>query len=104
VRQKFRTDLDDIPVASKAVRLRILDRMARKFEDRGNFLAAAQLLEQAAKEMGGMYVGRAGAIPYAKPGEPEPLKPRHPGAARMAEMAERYGLKVIEGEDTGKPN
>jgi hypothetical protein len=40
-----------------------------------------------------MYVGRSGAIPDAKPGETERLEPQHPGAGRMAEMAERYGLK-----------
>ena len=102
VREKFRTDLDDIPIASKAVRLRRLDQTWHILNEAKAYREATEVLEQAAKEMGGMYVGRSGAIPDAKPSEP--LRPRHPGAARMAEIAERYKLKVIEGEDTGKPN
>jgi hypothetical protein len=62
VRGSFRTDLDDIPIASKAVRLRWIERMARFLEKIGNVLGAAQLLEQAAKEVGGVYTGRAGGV------------------------------------------
>jgi len=96
-RETFRRELDAIPVASKAVRLWFIDKLVRKFEERGNLIACAQMLEQAAKEMGGMYVGR-GAIPEAKK-EPEVLEPRLPPQSRIDEMAGRYvrGLKVIEG-------
>jgi hypothetical protein len=56
----FRRDIDEIPIASKAVRLRALDRMARASEEGKDFGRAAELLEQAAKEVGGVYVCRGG--------------------------------------------
>lgn len=57
-RQKFRDEVADIPIANKAVRLRALDRMAAKAESIKNMALAAQLMEQAAKEMGGAYTNR----------------------------------------------
>jgi len=97
VREKFRRDLNDIPIANKAVRLRRLDRMERRFEEMGNLLAAAQLLEQAAKEVGGVYVGRGGMI-----ATPEPEGPREPQdlpADHLAEISERFarGLRIVQG-------
>ncbi|MDI3341606.1 MAG: DUF2280 domain-containing protein [Sphaerobacter sp.] len=57
-RKKFLEEIDAIPIANKAVRLRRLDRMAREAERRGNYVLTAQLLEQAAKETGGVYTNR----------------------------------------------
>ena len=42
------------------MRLRALDRMARASEEGKDFGRAAELLEQAAKEVGGVYVCRGG--------------------------------------------
>ena len=39
-RKTFRRELEDIPIANRAVRLRALDRMARRFEEMGNLLGA----------------------------------------------------------------
>lgn len=57
-RKAFLEDTDDIPIANKAVRLRRLDRMARTSEDRGNYVLASSLIEQAAREMGGAYTNK----------------------------------------------
>lgn len=57
-RKKFREEVADIPIANKAVRLRALDRMATKAEGMKNMALAAQLMEQAAKEMGNAYTNR----------------------------------------------
>jgi len=57
-RKRFREEVADIPIANKAVRLRALDRMVTKAEGMKNMALAAQLMEQAAKEMGGAYTNR----------------------------------------------
>ena len=57
-RARFLEETADIGLAHKAVRLRMLDRMATVAEERGNMALAAQLLEQCAKEMGGAYTNR----------------------------------------------
>lgn len=57
-RAEFLKDAGKIPIANAAVRLRMLDRSARRAEDAGNVGMMAQLLEQAAKETGGAYTNR----------------------------------------------
>jgi hypothetical protein len=57
-RKQFLEDLESIPIANKAVRLRRLDRMAATAEERGNLVLAADLGERAAKEVGGAYTNK----------------------------------------------
>lgn len=57
-REAFRADLDSIPIANKAVRLRMLDRAAQGAEKSGNKALMAQLAEQASKEVGGIYTNK----------------------------------------------
>lgn len=57
-RDEFLADTGKIAISHRAVRLRALDRMAARAEERGNMPLAAQLLEQAAKEMGNAYTNR----------------------------------------------
>jgi hypothetical protein len=57
-RKRFREETADIPIANRAFRLRALGRMAEKAEGMRNMGLTAQLLEQAAKECGDMYVNR----------------------------------------------
>lgn len=57
-REKFRTKLDEIPIANSAYRLQALNRMYQKVESSGNVALAAQLIEQAAKESGGAFTNR----------------------------------------------
>lgn len=57
-RKRFREDTAEIPIANRAYRLRALGRMAEKVEGMRNYGLAMQLLEQAAKEVGDVYVNR----------------------------------------------
>lgn len=57
-RARFREETIDIPIANRAYRLRALGRMAEKAESMKNMALTAQLLEQAAKEVGDVYVNR----------------------------------------------
>ncbi len=58
-RARFREQTAEIPIANRAYRLRALGRMAEKAENMKNMALTAQLLEQAAKECGDIYVNRA---------------------------------------------
>lgn len=57
-RERFQTEVSDIPIANKAYRLRTLDRMATKAETMRNYNLTAQLIEQAAKECGDSYTNK----------------------------------------------
>lgn len=57
-RKRFREETAEIPIANRAYRLRALGRMAVKAENSKNMALTAQLLEQAAKEVGDVYVNR----------------------------------------------
>jgi hypothetical protein len=57
-RKKFLEDTASIGIANRAVRLRTLDRMARKAENMGALALVAQFNEQAAKEVGDCYTNR----------------------------------------------
>lgn len=57
-RKHFREETLDIPIANRAHRLRTLGRMAERAENMKNMALTAQLLEQAAKETGDVYVNR----------------------------------------------
>jgi hypothetical protein len=60
-RNRFLADTASIGVAHPAVRLARLQRLADRAESAGAIKLAAELLEQAAKETGGMYQRSAGA-------------------------------------------
>lgn len=57
-RKAFLEDTAGIGISHRSFRLRALARMAEASEQRKNFPLAAQLHEQAAKEMGGAYTNR----------------------------------------------
>lgn len=69
-RERFQTELADIPIANKAFRLRALDRMASRTETMKNFALTAQLIEQAAKECGDAYTNRLKVESTGKDGAP----------------------------------
>ena len=54
-RKRFSETLSDIPIAQQAWRLRELARQYKRLDDAGETRDAAAILEQAAKETGGMY-------------------------------------------------
>jgi hypothetical protein len=74
-RKEFLEDLNAIPIANKAVRLRRLDRMATAAEDRGNMVLAADLGERAAKEVGGAYTNKHQLEHTGKDGKDLPAAP-----------------------------
>lgn len=57
-RKRFREETAEIPIANRAYRLRALGRLVEKAESMRNLPLTAQLLEQAAKEVGDVYVNR----------------------------------------------
>lgn len=57
-RKDFRESTDDIPLANKAVRIRMLDRMARHAIEKKNAPLAQSLLKQIAEEMGDVFTNR----------------------------------------------
>ncbi|HFK2385106.1 TPA: DUF2280 domain-containing protein [Klebsiella pneumoniae] len=57
-RKRFQNEISDIPIANKAYRLRVLQRMSTTAENMKNIGMTAQLLEQAAKEVGEAYSNR----------------------------------------------
>lgn len=82
-RKRFREEVAEIPIASRAFRLRAIARMATQAEKSRNIALAVQMIEQAAKEVGDVYVNRRldppkapGTDPEAMPTAPEyTLKP-----------------------------
>lgn len=57
-RNDFNNDIQAIPIANKAYRLNMLDRMARDAEKSKNRPLAASLLEQAAKDVGEVFTNK----------------------------------------------
>lgn len=57
-RKRFREETAEIPIANRAVRLRTMNRFVERAETMKNIGLAMQILEQAAKEVGDVYVNR----------------------------------------------
>ncbi|WP_434795835.1 DUF2280 domain-containing protein [Citrobacter europaeus] len=57
-RERFQNEISDIPIANKAYRLRVLQRMSTTADNMKNLGMTAQLLEQAAKEVGDVYTNK----------------------------------------------
>ena len=58
-RKRFREETAEIPIANRAFRLRALGRFVERAETMKNIGLAMQILEQAAKEVGDIYVNRS---------------------------------------------
>ncbi len=58
LRDRFLNEISDIPIANKAYRLRVLDRMATRAEGMKNLTLTAEIIEQAAKECGDAYTNK----------------------------------------------
>ena len=55
VRERWLCRVSEIGVANKGYRLRALDRLAAKLEEKGDYVGAIKALEQAAREVGGFF-------------------------------------------------
>ncbi len=64
-RAKFLSEIAEIGVAQRAVRLRKLDHYVNEAEDNNRVLLAVKFLEQAAKECGGIYENRKNPLSRA---------------------------------------
>ncbi|MFW5410059.1 DUF2280 domain-containing protein [Pectobacterium brasiliense] len=69
-RDRFQRETGDIAISHKAYRLRVLDRMAVNAEMMKNYGMTAQLLEQAAKEVGDAYTNKLKVESTGKDGGP----------------------------------
>ncbi|HBX8242507.1 TPA: DUF2280 domain-containing protein [Klebsiella pneumoniae] len=69
-RERFLNEISDIPIANKAYRLRVLQRMSTTAEGMKNLGMTAQLLEQAAKEVGDAYSNKQKVELTGKDGGP----------------------------------
>ncbi|WP_251886917.1 DUF2280 domain-containing protein [Klebsiella pneumoniae] len=69
-RDRFLNEISDIPIANKAYRLRVLNRMAVNAESMKNYGMTAQLLEQAAKDVGDAYSNKLKVESTGKDGGP----------------------------------
>ncbi|HEC2598590.1 TPA: DUF2280 domain-containing protein [Klebsiella michiganensis] len=69
-RDRFLNEISDIPIANKAYRLRVLQRMSTNAENMKNIGMTAQLLEQAAKEVGDAYSNKQKVELTGKDGGP----------------------------------
>lgn len=67
---RFLNEISDIPIANKAYRLRVLQRMSTTAEGMKNLGMTAQLLEQAAKEVGDAYSNKQKVELTGKDGGP----------------------------------
>lgn len=57
-RKRFREEVAEIPIADQAYRLRQLGKIYERHLSRGNVVGAAAVLEQAAKEAGGLFTNK----------------------------------------------
>lgn len=57
-RKQFLDEAGSIPIANQSFRLRSLNQLHQKAVSKGNAVLASQLLEQAAKEIGGAFTNR----------------------------------------------
>lgn len=60
-RERFLSDISDIPIAHQAGRLRMLDEIARQARSKGNLKMAMEAAEQAAKDLGGIFLNKLDA-------------------------------------------
>jgi hypothetical protein len=92
-RQAYLREVAEIGVAQKAFRLAMLDRMAHDAMTRDNFSRAAEILEQAAKECGGIYENRRPVV-LQLGAEPPSLPPRNDAvieATPLPQLPDRLG-------------
>jgi hypothetical protein len=58
IRERVVRETGDVAIAHRSMRLRWLERLARKAEQMGNVALAKELLEQAAKEQGDVFTNK----------------------------------------------
>ena len=104
-RKRFREEVAEIPIADQAYRLRQLGRLYDRSSRSGNTVLAAQLLEQAAKESGGVFTNRQKLEHTGKDGGPIKTAPAPVDLSDLTDdeldILERLAAKREPGEDPG---
>lgn len=72
-REDWKKGATEVPIANRVFRLRVLDRLATKAERMKNAGLALRILEQAAKEVGDVYVNRGRSAGGADGSGDEPV-------------------------------
>lgn len=103
-RESYLNDLDAIPEASKAVRVRKLAASAKTMIARGNHLAGAQIFEQIAKEVGGHYESKRQIELTGKDGGPVETKEVASRGDVLAELEEIFGRHGATGHTAKDPD
>lgn len=100
VRNRWLEDVASIGIAHQAHRLRVLDRLAQKLEHDGDYLGAARVLEQAAKEAGGLYtnVRKAAVAATLNLAPADAEGAREMLTARLAAMIEDHSKVAADNE------
>lgn len=62
IRERWLNDMATIPISHQGHRLRLLDRLAIKLESEGDYGGALKAIEQAAKEVGGIFTNERKAL------------------------------------------
>ena len=107
VRAEFEASIGDIPIASATYRVKKIDQMFEIAFEKRNYKSAALLLEQAAKEIGGMYTNRrvmAGSIEHNHTVEEVPMDVKRSAVAQsvMEALADAMAARSAQA-DTAPP-
>jgi len=89
IRDRWLNDMAAIPIAQQGHRLRLLDRLATRLEDQGDYGGALRAIEQAAKEVGGIFTNERKALVTASV-----RKVQTTAAEARAELAARLNACV----------
>ena len=89
-RATYLKDVDSIPVAAQVVRLRMLERLAAKAEERGDLELAARILAQVAKERGGLFTNKYAAVVEHK----SPTRADSCGGKSEQQLADQYAVEI----------
>ena len=91
-RKRYVEETAEIGIAQKGFRLRMLEKMFQKAMAMQNIGKAAELLEQAAKEVGGAFTNRRELSgPDGKPVQTESVAPADPKKQVLDELAAIFG-------------
>jgi hypothetical protein len=98
VRKRFETEIGEIPIANRAVRLRRLDAIYEKQVIKGDLGAARDTLRQAAEEVGNVYTNvskTAGTMLVASASDLTPEERRNMLADRLRAAAEKIPAALV---------
>lgn len=108
-REEFEAEVSKVPVMLRVVRIRRLERYVDEAERSGNLVLAAQLLEQIAREEGGMYENRRTVVHTGPNGQPIQTQNTNLNVTmteaeadqRIAELMAKNGITGGESDHSG---